>query len=241
MKLFENIRILPVFIAIAVFAFVFRAGELAVNINAWAQGLETDRINQDNSGNSTENLMETAQSDTGGMDASDDEISLGNPDVNDTDAESVNLDTLDSEVTYRNVQKELSDDLKDRRKRIIAAERELARKEALLQAAEKELDRKYRELSNLRDEIKSLLEQHSEEEEKRIMRLVKIYEGMKADDAAKIFNTLNIDVLLDVFSRMSERKMSPILAEMTTEKARALTTLLATENKILEFSEDNPQ
>ena len=55
---------------------------------------------------------------------------------------------------------------------------------------------------------------------------------MKAKDAARIFNTLSIDVLLEVLSGMSERKTAPILASMETERARQVTILLSEQKKL---------
>jgi len=54
-----------------------------------------------------------------------------------------------------------------------------------------------------------------------------VYEAMKSKDAARIFNTLDLDVLVDVMSRMSDRKISPILAQMEPERARTVTMMLA--------------
>jgi len=51
---------------------------------------------------------------------------------------------------------------------------------------------------------------------------------MKPRDAAKIFDTLNINVLIKVAQAMNPRKMSPILGAMSSEPAQALTTALAT-------------
>lgn len=69
-------------------------------------------------------------------------------------------------------------------------------------------------------------------EEDRITSLVKIYEGMKPKEAATIFNTLDMDVLLSVISRMSERKSSPVLAAMAPDKARLVTIRLAAQRKL---------
>ena len=55
---------------------------------------------------------------------------------------------------------------------------------------------------------------------------------MKAKDAARIFNTLDVDVLLNVISRMSERKSAPILAEMDADRARTVTILLAQQRQV---------
>ena len=66
---------------------------------------------------------------------------------------------------------------------------------------------------------------------------MKIYEGMKAKDAARIFNTLDIDVLLDVITGMSERKSAPILAEMDAERARTVTILMVQKKQMPEMSQ----
>lgn len=127
---------------------------------------------------------------------------------------------------------ELYKDLAARRKELDARERDIMAREALLRAAEKQLEQKMKELSALKGEIEMLLEKQSEEEKARIVSLVKIYEGMKAQDAARIFNTLDIDVLLMVMSEMSERKTAPILAEMNPERARSITILLAQQKQL---------
>ena len=58
--------------------------------------------------------------------------------------------------------------------------------------------------------------------------LVKVYEAMRPRDAAVIFNDLDMPVLLQVMDRMKEAKAAPILAAMQPDKARDLTTKLAT-------------
>ena len=50
---------------------------------------------------------------------------------------------------------------------------------------------------------------------------------MRPSDAAAIFDGLALDVLINVFERMSERKSAPILAGMNPERAREVTTQLA--------------
>lgn len=141
-------------------------------------------------------------------------------------------DATESEYEYSPVRRELYQELSDRRDALNDRERVLSTREALLEAAERELDQKLRELTAVRDEISALLQQQSEEEEARMASLVKIYEGMKAKDAANIFNTLDIDVLISVMGRMSERKSAPILAEMNPERARTVTILLAQQKQI---------
>lgn len=139
-------------------------------------------------------------------------------------------DDLDDE--YSDVKMELFTDLSKRRKDLETKEKELVMREALLKAAQAELEQKTNELTTIKTDIEALLKQQTEQEDKRIASLVKIYEGMKAKDAAKIFNALDMDVLLQVLTKMSERKSAPIIAAMDEAKARDVTILLAEQNKL---------
>lgn len=137
---------------------------------------------------------------------------------------------LDDE--YSEVRMELFEDLSKRRKDLDQKERDLQMREALLKATQAELEQKYQELTTIKTDIEELLKRQTEEENKRIASLVKIYEGMKAKDAARIFDTLDMDVLLQVMTKMSERKTAPILAAMSGDKARNVTIMLAEQNKL---------
>lgn len=141
-------------------------------------------------------------------------------------------DPVDDDPAYEAVKMEVFKDLSKRRADLESKERELTTREALLRAAEQELDRKYQELSQLRGQIEGLLQQQSEEEIARIRSLVKIYETMKPKDAARIFDTLDLDILASVTSEMSERRLSPILAAMNPERARTVTTILAEQKQL---------
>lgn len=127
---------------------------------------------------------------------------------------------------------EVLQSLARRREELDKREQALTAREALLTAAEQEVDRKIAELNKLRGELEALLGKQEKMEEERITSLVKIYENMKPKEAAAIFNTLDMDILLAVVSRMSERKTSPILASMNTERARLLTIKLAEMRKL---------
>ena len=100
---------------------------------------------------------------------------------------------------------------------------------------EQRIEEKISELDSIRVEIKDLLGEQSEEEEARLQSLVKIYSGMKPKEAAAIFDNLNMDILLQVMARMSERKSAPIMAAMNVQKAQELTLLLAEQRQLPEF------
>ncbi|MES2729297.1 MAG: flagellar protein FlbB [Pseudomonadota bacterium] len=149
-------------------------------------------------------------------------------------------DAAEADIDYSAVPEEVFKDLTKRRTALDKRDADMRKREALLKAAEAELKRKYDELSKLRTDIENLLTKQSKEEEDRLASLVKIYEGMKPKDAARIFNTLDMDVLIEVMGRMSERKTSPILAAMEEEKAQNVTIMLAEQKKLPTLPEDQP-
>jgi flagellar motility protein MotE (MotC chaperone) len=148
-------------------------------------------------------------------------------------------DASDEDVEASKDKLGVLDDLSARRDALDKRENELKTREALLKVTEQEIDRKYQELTQMRTEIKNLLDKQTEEEKARITSLVKIYEGMKPKEAARIFDTLDIDVLMSVMSQMSERKLSPIIAAMNPERAKTMTIMLAQEKKLPTLPESN--
>ncbi len=103
----------------------------------------------------------------------------------------------------------------------------LKQRETLLEAAEKRIDEKIAKLEVLQKAIEDLLIRRDEQEEAQLTSLVKIYENMKPKDAARIFEEVDMAVLLDVIERMKERKTAPILAQMNPRRAKAITLELA--------------
>ncbi len=106
-------------------------------------------------------------------------------------------------------------------------EKEMEMREGLLTAAEQRVESKISELKKLRKIVAGLIKQHEAAEKDKIDALVKIYEKMKPKDAARIFNKLEISILLSVMKGMKEAKVAPILAAMDSKKAREVTAELA--------------
>jgi flagellar motility protein MotE (MotC chaperone) len=146
-------------------------------------------------------------------------------------------DATDMDPDLEKVKAQLFKDLSTRRTQLDEREKQIAMREAILKAAQSELEQKYQELNVLSDQIKGLLNQQSEEEITQMKSLVKIYEGMKPADAARILNTLDINVLLDVMTEMSVRKSSAIIAAMDPDRARVLTLMMAQQKRLPELPE----
>jgi flagellar motility protein MotE (MotC chaperone) len=58
-----------------------------------------------------------------------------------------------------------------------------------------------------------------------------MYEGMKPKDAAKVFDRLEMPVLIEIATQIAPRKMSDILGLMQTEAAERLTVEMAPDAK----------
>lgn len=118
-------------------------------------------------------------------------------------------------------------DLRERRRELDAREAALASRESMLAAAEQKIAARVGELQELQKKLETLDASHRQQEDTAWQGLVKVYETMKPRDAAVIFNDLGMPVLLAVVDRMKEAKAAAILAAMSPDKARDLTTQLA--------------
>jgi len=118
-------------------------------------------------------------------------------------------------------------ELAQRRTAIDKRARELGEREAILQAAEKQIEKKLDELKQLKAAVEAALKQQGEEEDGRKRSLVKIFEGMKAPEAARIFEQMDLPQLVDIFERMKERNASAVMAQLHPVRARQVAAELA--------------
>jgi flagellar motility protein MotE (MotC chaperone) len=117
--------------------------------------------------------------------------------------------------------------LSERRDVLDGRAKELEMRVALMEAAETRIDEKIRELKAIKKTIENLLTTHDQEQQKKTEKMVKIYQNMKPKDAARIFQELEINVLMLVVEKMSERKLAPIMAKMNPKKATEITVELS--------------
>ncbi|HUI97160.1 MAG TPA: flagellar protein FlbB [Xanthobacteraceae bacterium] len=117
--------------------------------------------------------------------------------------------------------------LGERRQELDARARELEIRENLLKSAEKRLDSRVNELKGMESEIGGAAQKRAESEAAALKGLVSMYENMKPKDAAKIFNRLDMSVLIAVVSQIKPRVMSDIMAQMQPDVAQRLTVELA--------------
>jgi flagellar motility protein MotE (MotC chaperone) len=122
--------------------------------------------------------------------------------------------------------------LAERRDMITQRERELEAKEGLLKAAESRIEGKIVQLQDLEKNIQGLLKKYDEQKQAEIEQLVKIYAAMKPKDAARIFDALEMPILVSVIQNMKEAKVAPIMAMMAPAKATALTEELTVRKQL---------
>ena len=117
--------------------------------------------------------------------------------------------------------------LQERRQQLDARVREMEMRESLLQAAEKRLEARLTELKAVEARINTTIQQRDDDELKRFKGIVTMYENMKPKEAARIFDRLDLKILVDVATQMKPATMSAILAQMAPEAAERLTVELA--------------
>ena len=117
--------------------------------------------------------------------------------------------------------------LQQRRQELEARSRELEVRDSLLKAAEKRIEQRLQELREMETRVTGVEKKKDEEEAAKFKSLVSMYENMKAKDAAKVFDRLDLRILVEVVNAMNARRMSDILGLMTPEAAERLTIEIA--------------
>ena len=117
--------------------------------------------------------------------------------------------------------------LQQRRKQLDKRTRDLEMRENLLKAAEKRVEARVNELKDLEKKVNAATGNRDKTQKQTFKSLVAMYEAMRPKDAARIFDRLEINILVEVAIGMKARSMSAIMAQMTPEAAERLTVELA--------------
>jgi flagellar motility protein MotE (MotC chaperone) len=116
--------------------------------------------------------------------------------------------------------------LNERKKELDLRESELTRLEEELQKQKAELDLKIKRLEETRAQISETLKTRVAEDQKKVEKLVEFYSTMKAQQAAKIIESLNEDLAIEVIEKMKKKNAAEILNAMDPKKARRLSEIL---------------
>jgi flagellar motility protein MotE (MotC chaperone) len=138
------------------------------------------------------------------------------------------VDVVDQSPAEIDVLKQLA----GRREELEKRSKDLDTREALMKITEQRVDLKIKEMQTLRTQVQSLLNQASEAQQVQLDNLVKIYETMKPEDAARIFDTLEMPVLMGVVQKMKPAHTALIMAKMSPDKAKEVTTNLTKQDQL---------
>lgn len=117
--------------------------------------------------------------------------------------------------------------LVERKKELDSREEELNRVEAALGEQKAELQKRLNELEKMRGSISNLLENRVKADEQKLDTLVQFYSNMKPPQAAKIFETIDEDLAVQIIGRMKKKNAADILNLMKPEKAQMFTESFA--------------
>ena len=216
-----NFRILPVVVLVALLVLVIKIP----NIYRMAEGLLLDtRVV------AYAEAQETRDSEVKKIREIPIEKALEN-DVEKKDKDEKPLDP----VLFTRSEIELLQELSRRRKELDGRERAIIQREGLLMAAESRLEVKINELELIKTDIETLITKYNAQEEEKFKGLVSIYEKMKPKDSARIFDQLDIEILLEVFERMKASKSASILAQMKAARAKEITSRIAERREMPEL------
>lgn len=200
----SKIKILPLLIVLASVGFAFKINSIAVDLGQMVQPAVAQEATEQN------NEPQLTPEEQAVLDS----------------ATAPARDTTDPLMMSR-AELDLLQDLVNRREELNQRESQISVRERLLETAEHRIDVKIAQLQDLEERIAVLVSTYEANENEQLGSLVKVYETMKPKDAAKIFETLDMSIQLDVAIRMKETKMASIMAEMSIEKAELLTSELA--------------
>lgn len=127
---------------------------------------------------------------------------------------------------------EVLQNLSARRAALDTRAQELELREKVLKATEQRINERLKELDTIKTELEARLKVQEDFEAARLKSLVKVYETMKPKEAARIFDQLEMTVLLEFLEHMKEQKTAPILAAMDPAKAQKVTAELAARRQI---------
>lgn len=124
-------------------------------------------------------------------------------------------------------EQEVLESLHARRTKLDQRDHALQLREKLLEAAEKRVEQRIAELKKIEQRIEATFGKQEEESKAQLKNLVSMYQNMKPKEAARIFDRLDMNIMIGVVQQMNARKMAPILAKMDASVAQRLTVELA--------------
>lgn len=113
--------------------------------------------------------------------------------------------------------------LNERSKELEFKEEELKRMEAELLKQKEELAKRLQDLESTRSNISEVLRERVKADEQKVDTLVQLYTNMKPQNAAKVFETIDEDLAVQILGKMKKKSAADIMNLLKPEKAQILT------------------
>lgn len=113
-------------------------------------------------------------------------------------------------------------DFQERKKQLDMREEELKKLEAEMMVQKESVDKKLEEVENIRKQISQQLEERVKADEQKIDTLVQVYSQMKPQQAAKVFETIDEDLAVEVLTKMKKKSAADILNLLKADRAQSL-------------------
>lgn len=236
MKSFRNIRVIPVVVTAIFCLVVLKVAGLLLDGGyvfdydpqstkpSWAQ----DMLNFPGGPPKAADSTDVTGSVEGKKDAPEGEKGgAPKPVAPETKPDGVVLHPEDAAPAISPSERAILERLQARRQELEARSREIDIRESLLKEAEKRIETKVGEMKAIEAKNAAINDQKAEAENARFKGIVTMYENMKPKDAAKVFDRLEMPVLLEIAAQIAPRKMSDIMGLMQPDAAERLTVELA--------------
>ena len=116
--------------------------------------------------------------------------------------------------------------LQQEQERFAAREKQLARRENELKILQEEVDKKIKQLKNLRSELDQLLSRKQETEDGKVKQLSKIYQKRDPAGAAASLAAMDKELAVAILAMMRDKYAGEILDNMEQETAVIYSTAL---------------
>ena len=99
-------------------------------------------------------------------------------------------------------------------------EEELNKKAAEIAKQKLEIEDKLKHLEESREKIAGMLKERITTDSQKVDNLVQVYSNMKPNQAAKVFETMDEDLVIEILGRMKKKNAADILNLVKVEKAQ---------------------
>lgn len=110
--------------------------------------------------------------------------------------------------------------LAERKKELDLREEDLNKKAAEINKQKQEIEAKLKQLEESREKIAGMLKERITTDSQKVDNLVQVYSNMKPNQAAKVFETMDEDLVIEILGRMKKKNAADILNLVKIEKAQ---------------------